>query len=429
MISRSFLLLQGVATPFFTELGKALEKSGHRVLRINFSGGDLFSGRYFSIGLKHINFRGKPEELADFYQQVFTQHQITDVLLFGDTRPVHYEAIKRCKDSNIRLYVYEEGYLRPNWVTLDKGGVNAYSSLPKDPNWYLQYATEHKLGEPDNVSVGGSLAIRAWHDIRYHFFNLLLHYYFPYYESHRPERALKEYWGWIKRFPMLWLYLNKQSRKKVEKLLNDDAPYYLLPLQLDADSQIRVHSPFKNLSEVIQNSMASFANNAPKDSKLVIKIHPLDPWFTDFEHLMNQEAAKWQINPQRLVYLESGDLNALLEKARGTVLVNSTVGTSALTRGCPVIALGEAIYDMPGLTFQGTLDQFWTQAQPPNKALFNAFRSSIIDLCQINGCFYYRKGIDYVVRGSLAYFEREQARENETEPEKARKKGQKEGKL
>ena len=407
MISRSFLLLQGVATPFFSELGKALEKSGHRVLRINFSGGDLFSGRYFSIGLKHINFRGKPDELADFYQQVFAQHQITDVLLFGDTRPVHQAAIKHCQANNIRLYVYEEGYLRPNWVTLDKGGVNAYSSLPKDPDWYLHYAAKHKLGKPKNINVGGSLAIRAWHDIRYHFSNLLLHYYFPYYESHRPERALKEYWGWFKRFPMLWLYLNKQSKKKVAKLLKDDSPFYLLPLQLDADSQIRVHSPFKNLTEVIQTTMASFASHAPAESRLVIKIHPLDPWFTDFAALIKQQAEKWQIDPQRLVYLESGDLNALLDKAKGTVLVNSTVGTSALARGCPVIALGEAIYDMPELTFQGSLDQFWCEAQPPNKAVFDAFRSSIIDLCQINGCFYYRKGIKHVVRGSLAYFEKE----------------------
>ena len=407
MSRRSFLLLQGVATPFFTELGKALEKAGHKVLRVNFSGGDLLAGRFFSISLKHINYRDKPENLGAFYETIFRQYQITDVLLFGDTRPVHQEAIKLCKLNNIRLYVYEEGYLRPNWVTLDKGGVNAYSTLPKDPDWYLDYARKQQLGEPKNIRVGGSLAIRAWHDIRYHFSNMLLHYYFPHYESHRPERALKEYWGWIRRFPMLWFYLNKSSRKQIDKLLVDNKPFYLLPLQLDADSQIRVHSPFNNLTEVIQKTIASFAQYAPENSKLVIKIHPLDPWFVDFPRVIAAQLKKHQLDPQRIVYLESGDLYTLLGKAKGTVLVNSTVGTSALAQGCPVIALGEAIYDMPKLTFQGELDQFWNEAKPPDKAVFDAFRSSIIDLTQINGCFYYRKGIDYAVKGSLDYFERE----------------------
>jgi capsular polysaccharide export protein len=112
-------------------------------------------------------------------------------------------------------------------------------------------------------------------------------------------------------------------------------------------------------------------------------------------------AAQVGISKEQIIYLESGDLNALLKHAKGTVLVNSTVGTSALAMGSPVIALGSAIYDMDGLTFQGSLDQFWTESNSPDKALFNNFQQAVIEQTQINGGFYNQKGIEMSVQGSL----------------------------
>ena len=34
----------------------------------------------------------------------------------------------------------EEGYVRPDWVTFEAGGVNGHSTLPRDPQWYLETA-------------------------------------------------------------------------------------------------------------------------------------------------------------------------------------------------------------------------------------------------------------------------------------------------
>ena len=45
MPERSFLFLQGHATPFYLRLGQALDRAGHEVRRINICGGDrLFWG-------------------------------------------------------------------------------------------------------------------------------------------------------------------------------------------------------------------------------------------------------------------------------------------------------------------------------------------------------------------------------------------------
>ncbi len=401
---KSFLLLQGVATPFFPELGKALESAGHTVLKVNFCGGDLLSGRFFSTTMKHINYGGGLKGLDAFYITLFDEHNITDILLFGDTRPVHTPAVQLAKQSNINIHVFEEGYFRPNLITLDEGGVNAYSSLSKDPEFYQRYASNNRNNNHSISKIGGGLAIRAWHDIRYHAATLLLKHQFPHYQSHRPERASKEYWGWIKRLPSLFFYYNDKSKQQITALLKTQKPFYLLPLQLDGDSQMRVHSPIKSVSELIDTTLKSFSAHAPSNSVLVIKNHPLDPWFVNYPRLINKLAAQVGISKEQIIYLESGDLNALLKHAKGTVLVNSTVGTSALQVGCPVIALGSAIYDMEGLTFQGSLDKFWRQASPPDKDLFNNFQQAVIEQTQINGGFYNQKGIKMAVEGSLSYF-------------------------
>ena len=60
----------------------------------------------------------------------------------------------------------------------------------------------------------------------------------------------------------------------------------------------------------------------------------------------------------------------LLKRSRGIVLVNSSIGTLALEHGCAVKALGTATYDMPGLTFQGSLDDFWTASMTPDPSFF-----------------------------------------------------------
>ena len=47
--------------------------------------------------------------------------------------------------------------------------------------------------------------------------------------------------------------------------------------------------------------------------------------------------------------------------------------------------LGTAIYNMPGLTFQGPLDAFWKDAAPPDAGLFRRYRNTVIWATQANG--------------------------------------------
>ncbi len=399
-MNQSFLFLQGVASPFFADLGKALIDEGHHVLKINFCGGDwLFSNR-----LNHLNYQDSLNALPEFLQNIFAKHQITDIVLFGDTRPVHLSALQLAKQQNISVHVFEEGYLRPGWITLEKDGVNANSPLSKRPEWFLDFANTQAV-QTTPQATGQQLKPRAYHDLRYHLASFFLKLRYPHYRTHRPDMPLTEYLGWIKRFPAIFLFHKKKAQQRIETLLAGNKSFYVLPLQLNADAQIKQHSPIKSISDFIQMSIKSFANHASEECFLVIKNHPLDTWLVDYPDVINKALIRNQLDPGRVIYLETGDLNTLINQAIGTVLVNSTVGLTAIQANCPTIALGTAIYDMEGLTYQGKLDDFWHDAlddkYKPNAKLVEAFCRSVTALSQINGDFYTKIGIKMAVSSSV----------------------------
>ena len=95
--------------------------------------------------------------------------------------------------------------------------------------------------------------------------------------------------------------------------------------------------------------------------------------------------------------------------ARGTVTVNSTVGALSLGLDCATIALSDPIYNLPGLTFQGGLDDFWRERPLPDAELFRRFRNTVIHTTQVNGGFYSRSGIALAVENCRRMLEPERS--------------------
>ena len=83
------------------------------------------------------------------------------------------------------------------------------------------------------------------------------------------------------------------------------------------------------------------------------------------------------------------------------VLVNSTVGTAALEAGRPVKTLADPIYNLPGLTFQSELDDFWKGGTLPEPTLMAAFRKMVMHATLVNGGFYTKESMDMAAQGSL----------------------------
>jgi capsular polysaccharide export protein len=400
---RAFLFLQGMATRFFERLGQALLVRGHAVHRINFNGGDRAFWRLPGA----VDFCGRAEEWPDFLDRLIVEKAISDIILFGDCRPLHRAAIRVAEGRLVRIHVVEEGYLRPDWITFEEGGVNGHSALPRDPSWYRERARSLPAWR-DPPAVPGSFRRRALEDVIYTTASMSGMWRFPFYATHRPYYQLIEYAGWIRRLSLKHR-AEQRAAAAIEALPDGVGPLFLFPLQLDCDYQVRVHSPFRAMHLAIEHVLTSFAHHAPPEARLIVKLHPLDSGLVDWAAITGHLAVELGIADRTLI-LDGGDLGKLLVRNPAVVTVNSTAGTLALASGLPVIALGKAVYDIAGLTFQGELDEFWNAPTPPDATLFDAFRRVLAARCLIPGSFFNEAGLKLAVDAAIERLEATYAR-------------------
>lgn len=372
---RAFVFLQGPPGPFFRLLGEEMTRQGLTVHRINVSGGDRLD---WPDGA--VNFRGRYSEWPVFFDKFLRENRITDLLVYGDCRPYHLAAHGVAALRNVRTHVLEEGYLRPHWMTLEPEGVNARSTLSRDKNWFFK---EARLlpPEPDLAPVTASFRRRARDSYWYyhHVFTGRLAY--PHYRSHRSTPILKEGFGWLWKF-----WRERNAAREADNVLRqlEGKPMVVLPLQLSGDYQIRAHSPFPDMQSAASYVIESFAAYAPSEMHLLLKAHPMDCSFFNWSKFVRQHAKRLGLEG-RLHFVDGGDLDRMAREARGLVCVNSTSATLALANDTPVCTLGDAIYDLPGLTHQRHLDTFWSNPTAPEPGLYPAFRRVLVDRCLVRG--------------------------------------------
>lgn len=372
---RAFLFLQGPPGPFFRLLAEKIEAEGIRVHRINLSGGDRLD---WPDGA--VDFLDKFSEWPVFFDNFLRDHHITDLLLYGDCRPYHVSAHGIAAPRGVRTHVLEEGYLRPDWMTLELEGVNARSTLSRDKSWFFAQARQLPP-EPKLAPITASFRRRA-HDSYWHYHNVVMgRLRYRHYRSHRSGSIILEGLGW------LWKFIRASHRRRTaEAVLRklDGKPTFVSPLQLSGDYQIRIHSSFPDMQSAAAYTIGSFAAHAPADTHLLLKAHPLDCSFFNWPGFVRQHATRHNIQG-RLHFVDGGDLDEMVRSARGLVCVNSTSATLALEHGTPVCTLGEAIYDIAGLTHQRHLDTFWADPSPPEPGLYPAFRRVLVDRCLVRG--------------------------------------------
>jgi capsular polysaccharide export protein len=391
---RRFLFLQGPCTPFFGRLADRLEAAGHEVHRVNFCAGDA----WYWGGRVAWHYDAGDMRLVDFLDDKYRRLGITDQILFGDRRPVHRPAVEHAERYGIRTHVFEEGYFRPHWITLEREGVNGHSLLPRDPDWFRE--TGKALAEPaPAVAFHSPFRVRAFHDVVYHLAGMANPVLYAGYRTHAPVAAPVEYAAYLRRFARLKL-TRRREQERVAALIASGRRYFLLPLQLNSDAQIRDHSRFEHMGEVIEHVMESFARHAPADALLVVKNHPLDMGLMNYGRVIRACERRFQL-VGRSMYFEGGDLHMLARGAQGVVTVNSTVGMVALELGRPTLTLSDPIYNLPGLTDQGTLDDFWTAGTTPDMAMYACFRRVVMHATQINGAFYCRTGMALAADNSV----------------------------
>jgi capsular polysaccharide export protein len=381
---RHVLFLQGPGGTFFKELATELEVNQIRTSRINVCGGDWLLWR----GANVHNFRGRFAGWQAYLRHYITDNDVTDIILFSDSRPYHRVAKFVSKDLGVNLFAFENGYLRPDWITLELGGVNGNSGFPRTRKEVE--AAPAPNTEPFDTRQHPSILAIYGHDIIFHFANTLLAPLFPRYKRHRQTLPIRELIGWTKK-AVVWPVRKRKSLQTCEKLFSNKAPFFLYALQLEHDFQLIEHSPFSSIRQASKRVIASFAEKAPKDALLLVKNHPLDNFVTNRKQEIAEIAEHFGVG-DRVHFIDTGPNPEILDRAQGMVAVNSTLGTSALFHKLPVCVLGKAVYDVDGLTHQLGLDTFWNNPTKPDETFFGHFRRALIHACQIRGRFVTRPG-------------------------------------
>ncbi|GGI86219.1 capsular polysaccharide biosynthesis protein [Polymorphobacter multimanifer] len=396
--SRSVLLLQGLMGPMFRRLGQRLMQAGHTVHKVNFNGGDRVFWR-LSGG---IDYCGTLEDWPAAFTSMVGAHAVTDVMLFGDCRDHHMAAIRICRDLGVAVHVFEEGYIRPDWVTMERGGVNGNSSLPRDPDWYRRTAASLPP-VPEHRKVLSSFRRRAIEGLVYNLGDVLSRWHYPHWSNHRPWHPLVEGAGWSRKL-LRQKARNAAGAAMAARIEAQNQAFFLFPLQLDSDAQIRMHSPFVGIADALKAVLGSFAAHAAPGVRLVVKEHPLDNGVRNWEQETRDIAERFGV-ADRVDYLAFGDIERLARLSRGIVTINSTTGTLGLAMGVPVVVLGHAVYDIADITFQDGLDAFWQRPVPPDPETFAAFRRVLIETCLIPGGFFSDEALGKVVEHAVARFE------------------------
>lgn len=373
-------------------LAAVLEARGADVNRMIFNAGDALNWRR-SGG---VTFTDAPELWIDRLEDFSAQY--TDLVLFGEAGPYNRAILTACDDLNCRVWVLENGYFRPDWVTVERNGVNGSSALPRFRDGYPDPAPPI----PEPIAVGKILPHHVANISAYHAAQIVGGALFPHYAAPYVFSPLKQCLGHIRRYVGLAFRRVENYDADVIKARGD---FFIACLQREGDAQLLRYSRYGDNTAFLKAVIASFAANAPDGTRLVVKNHPLDPGLVNLRSVTLRLAQEHGL-AGRVDFIDGGNLAALCRASQGMVVNNSSAALSALGFHTPVKVMGDAFFDFEGLTDQKSIDAFWSDPHAPDAALFNRFRAHVIAQSQVNGNFHEPHAIRPTARGIADVFER-----------------------
>ncbi|KAB7697389.1 hypothetical protein [Plesiomonas shigelloides] len=309
----------------------------------------LSDENHYSMFLKKIKKRDlNQDEIVYFsYFYIFLENfiitnQIDLILLHNDLRWHHSLAIHLCKKHNLKYLVTEQGLFRPHTTVVDNVGVNALSNVKER---FLYHVGQAECKSEVNYAITSS------HDSYTSYYNFLRYLFLSklgvvfgteseyVHKRHGVLDYLKRFYK-IKIYPKITMLNNKKESPSTRE--KDVKRLIFVPLQLELDTQILVHSDFINNQEIIDAITTSFIN-AKLESKyqLVFKLHPNDTNQYNFMAGVN-------VTDERIT-------DTFLEKVSLVIAINSSAILSILSTTIPIITLGRSIYNIEGVSEYSTI--------------------------------------------------------------------------
>ncbi|HMN77395.1 MAG TPA: hypothetical protein PKC97_15125 [Burkholderiaceae bacterium] len=266
---------------------------------------------------------------VEWFIECFTRERIELCLIFSDARPFSVAARLAAREAGVVCVFFERGAFRLATSSLSTQGLNARFSL----------ARAREEGGIAGLAADAPLRPRAsepWLRLRFARFvlrNLIacaMNGDLRYLQHKHYDAAHYAKLAWVQ-----WRAKHHQRRADADEMARlQGRPVVVVALQLPADSQFVLYSPFETNQKFIDFVAAAVRDVAP-DAALLFKRHPMDA-----SHDRLPAGARWV----------EGNL-ARFDAARPIVVcINSTVGFESLVRGLRVIVFAPSFYaDAPAL--------------------------------------------------------------------------------
>lgn len=369
------LLLMGPIGLFFSRFCSYLRGCGVSVVKVSFPLHEFGFPRDV-----RVPFKGSMEEWRPFLRQLLLDRGIRHIFMYGDFIIPHRVAIDEARQLGVEAWVFELGYIRPNYVTLERDRVNCRSNLNQSVEFYRSLPIVNEL--PGGRLTPGWRWRKVWKAPTF-IQHALTRY--PIIEGeHKLQPRPRYLWCQLRGSWRFWLY-RVQERKLKSRLL-EHLSFFLAILQVSSDSQIQMGSPYRGMHEFIEDVIRSFALHAHASDHLAFKHHPRDRGYNHYGRLIRLMASAYGV-AGRVHYFHDGALSRFLRTCRGVVTVNSSVGLQAMFHAVPTKVMGHTFYNLPGLTDQQPLDGFWKSPQANDRPLFHRFYAHLVTTTQVNGNF------------------------------------------
>ncbi len=338
-----------------------------------------------------LPYKGHVEDWPATFSALLAAKTITDIVLYGDTRPVHAQAIAIARAAGLTVHVFEEGYLRPYWVTYERGGSNGHSRLMDTSVPQMQAAlAQLDMELPDAPARWGDMRQHVFWGALYHWFVLTGFWDFRNFKPHRKLTVGQEFLLYCKRLALMPLH-RWERMLATFRIKHGGFPYHLVLLQLEHDASFQMHSPFSTMTEFLELVMDGFAKGAAPHHHIVFKAHPLEDGRVPVAREIRRLARKHGVEG-RVHFVRGGKLAQLLNHARSAVTVNSTAGQQVLWRGLPLKTFGAAVYAKPEFVSTQPLCDFFTLPTRPDSRAYRDYRHYLLETSQVPGGFYSSRG-------------------------------------
>lgn len=252
------------------------------------------------------------------YYHIFNKLSCEAVAIWNGQKQPYLTMVKAAEHAKKRILFFENGLL-PNTTTADYNGVNAHNSLPRSPDFYLNYI-------PSSNDAIDSKAID---------------------NKQKQKQSLRS------QDVQLLTRDPHRKRKPTDQQLNSlNFPYIFIPFQVPADSQVVLHSPWVKSMEQLFHLVRNARNHLLQQGQtkfpyLVFKEHP--SWPGNFSHLYNVD--------KDCLFANENNTQELIENAQAVITINSTVGLESLLLGKKVLTLGNACYNIKQLVLSASSER------------------------------------------------------------------------